>query len=490
MSSVSEKRARSGEGIRANILFGLAVSTLLVGGVGAWAATTSLAGAVIASGNVVVESNSKKVQHQTGGIVGEILVREGDRVSAGDVIVRLDETMTRANLQIIAQQYDRTVARQARLQAERLGLAEIKFPEELAQRAADPDVETVLAGEKALFESRTKASTGLKSQLEARSGQLKKQIEGLTSQKKATEEAAALVERDSTSLQKLYQKKLVSLERVSELQLELSRLQGETGRLAAAIAETEGKISETKLQAIQVDEDMRKDVNEELRELDGKEVELIERKTVAKDQLARTEIRAPQSGFVQELAVHTVGGVITPGETLMLIVPEQDRLVIDAMVAPGQHRRRQARAAGVHPLPGLRRRHHARMQGNRAAGIGRPHQGPAAGGLLFRRQDHPRRPRRLPQGRQAPAARHAGGGPHPDRRAQRPVLRDEAAVGPDEPGVQGVAASMQDAWLRCPPGRLRLSEALPYRQRSVCSMSILGHTSPSLRLEPCLSGGR
>ena len=325
---------KSGEGIRANILFGLAVSVLLVGGIGAWAATTKLAGAVIASGTVVVESNAKKVQHQTGGIVGEILVREGDRVSAGDVIVRLDETTTRANLQIIAQQYDRTVARQARLQAERLGLAEIKFPEELAQRAADPDVETVLAGEKALFESRAKALVGLKSQLEARSAQLKRQIEGLTAQRKATDDSATLVERDSSSLQKLYEKKLVSLERVSELQLELSRLHGETGRLAAAIAETEGKISETKLQAIQVDEDMRKDVNEELRELDGKEVELIERKVVAQDQLARTEIRAPLSGFVQELAVHTVGGVIAPGETLMLIVPEQDRLVIDAMVAP------------------------------------------------------------------------------------------------------------------------------------------------------------
>jgi HlyD family secretion protein len=176
--SGSEKHAGSGEGIRANILFGLAISTLLIGGVGAWAATTSLAGAVIATGNVVVESKSKKVQHQTGGIVGEILVKEGDRVSAGDIIVRLDETMTRANLQIIAQQYDRTVARQARLQAERLGLANIKFPEELVQRASDPDVETVLAGETALIESRTKASTGLKSQLEARSGQLKSRSRG------------------------------------------------------------------------------------------------------------------------------------------------------------------------------------------------------------------------------------------------------------------------------------------------------------------------
>ena len=212
LMSPFQKSARgSGEGIRANILFGLAVSVLLVGGVGAWAATTSLAGAVIASGNVVVESNSKKVQHQTGGIVGEILVKEGDRVSAGDVIVRLDETMTRANLQIIAQQYDRTVARQARLQAERLGLPEIKFPEDLVKRATDPDLEAVIAGERALFESRTKALTGLKSQLEARSGQLKKQIEGLTAQRKATDEAAALVERDYTSLQRLYEKKLVSL---------------------------------------------------------------------------------------------------------------------------------------------------------------------------------------------------------------------------------------------------------------------------------------
>src|SRR5262245_30610834 len=323
-----------GEGLRSNILFGLAVTVLLVGGIAAWAATSSLAGAVIASGNVVVESNSKKVQHQTGGIVGEILVREGDDVSAGDVVVRLDETTTRANLQIIAQQYDRTIARLARLQAEQVGLAEIRFPDDLTRRAADPDVETVLAGERALFESRSKALTGQKSQLEARSGQLRQQIEGLSAQRKATEESAALVEKDYNSLRKLYEQKLVSLERVSALQLDLSRLRGEFGRLTAAIAEAEGKISETALQAIQVDEDMRKDVNEELRELDGKQVELVERKVVAQDQLTRTEIKAPQSGIVQELQVHTVGGVIAPGETLMLIVPGQDRLVIDAMVAP------------------------------------------------------------------------------------------------------------------------------------------------------------
>lgn len=322
------------DGIRANVLLGLAVSILLIGGVGAWATTTTIAGAVIASGSVVVESSAKKVQHQTGGIVGAINVREGDRVTAGDVIVRLDETMMRANLQIIAQQYDRAIASQARLQAERLGLPEMKLPDELAKRAGDPDVRELVAGEKALFESREKADAGLKAQLDIRCEQLGRQIEGLKAQKEATVRSAALVERDYNSLKALYDKKLVPLERVSDLQLELSRLQGESGRLTAAIAETEGKISETKLQSLQVDEEARKEVNKDLRELDAKEVELIERKVVAEDQLARTEIRAPQSGFVQELAVHTVGGVIVPGETIMLIVPEQDRLVVDAMVAP------------------------------------------------------------------------------------------------------------------------------------------------------------
>lgn len=325
---------KAGDGFMANILVGLTVTVVLVGGVGAWAATTSLAGAVIASGTVVVESSAKKVQHETGGIIGAINVSEGDHVGEGDVIVRLDETLPRANLQIIAQQYDRTIARQARLQAERLGLPAIDFPESLVKRMGEPEVELLIAGEKALFESRTKAVSGLKSQLEARSGQLASQIAGLSAQRKSVDESAELVERDHNSLKSLYARKLVSLERVSQLQLELSRLRGESGRLAAAIAETEGKISETGLQALQVEEEMRKEANEELRELDGKEVELIERKAVAQDQLTRTEMRAPQSGFVQELAVHTVGGVISPGETVMLIVPERDRLVVDAMVAP------------------------------------------------------------------------------------------------------------------------------------------------------------
>ena len=156
------KSARESDGIGANLLFGLAITVSLVGGVGVWAAKTTLAGAVIAGGTVVVESNVKKVQHQEGGIVGELLVREGDRVKAGDVLLRLDETMTRANLQIVTKQLDRTVARQARLDAERRGLSEMKLPESLERRASEQEIAALAAGERTLFESRVKALAGRK----------------------------------------------------------------------------------------------------------------------------------------------------------------------------------------------------------------------------------------------------------------------------------------------------------------------------------------
>ena len=160
-----------------------------------WAAKTTLAGAVIAAGTVVVESSVKKVQHQEGGIVGEILVREGDRVKAGDVVLRLDGTMTRANLQIISKQLDRAVVRQARLDAERLGLSEMNLPESLERRAGEPEMAVLAPGERALFESRSKSLAGRKAQLETRAGQFERQIEGLKAQQQSVEKSLALVKR-------------------------------------------------------------------------------------------------------------------------------------------------------------------------------------------------------------------------------------------------------------------------------------------------------
>ncbi|MCO6049123.1 HlyD family type I secretion periplasmic adaptor subunit [Mesorhizobium sp. RP14(2022)] len=322
------------DGIRAAMILGLTTSVLLLLCIGVWGFTTRLAGAVIAPGTVVVESAVKKVQHPTGGTVGEILVHDGEQVKAGQILLRLDDTMTRSNLQIVNKQYDRTLARRARLEAERIGRDTIEFPSDLLSRSAEPEIGNLLAGEQALFGSRQKALEAQKAQLTARVEQLGRQIEGLNAQKRATDEALTTLDGDLANVQTLFSKKLVSMERVSNLQLEASKQRGEAGRLTSAIAETENQISEVKLQVIQIDQQMRSEANKDLRDTEGQEAELVEKKLVAQDALAKIDIRAPQDGTVQELAVHTVGGVIDAGETAMLIVPNEDGLVIDASVQP------------------------------------------------------------------------------------------------------------------------------------------------------------
>lgn len=325
---------RRSDGMWSTLAIGMATCAALVLGIGVWGLTTKLAGAVIASGTVVVESAVKKVQHQTGGTIGEILVRDGSQVKAGDVVLKLDDTMTRANLQILTKQHDRVVARRARLEAERIGQPSIRFPASLTDRLSDPEVAELVKGEEALFDSRRAALEGQKAQLGARIGQLGEQIVGLKAQKAATDESVTQLSTDLADVRALYKKNLVSMERVGDLQLDTTRMQGEAGRLTAALAETEGRISEIKLQIIQLDEQLRSEVNTDLREAEGQEVELVERMTVAQDQLKKVDIRAPQNGYVQELAVHTVGGVLGPGETAMLVVPDADGLVIDAAISP------------------------------------------------------------------------------------------------------------------------------------------------------------
>lgn len=329
-----KRTALTRDGIWGNVLFGLGTTCLLVFGLGVWGSVTKLAGAVIASGTVVVESSVKKVQHETGGTVGAINVHEGDRVSAGQVLIRLDDTMTRASLQILSQQYDRILARQGRLEAERIGQRTMRVPRALQDRANDSEIRDLIAGEQALFESRTNALSGQEAQLQARVGQFEQQIEGLKAQRQATDDSLALLTKDLGGLEDLYAKKLVGMERMSDQQLDVSRFKGESGRLTAAIAEIQGRISEAKLQMFQLDEQMRSSVNTDLRDDEGKAVELVERKLVAQNQLARVDIRSPQDGYVQELSVHAVGSVIGPGETVMLIVPTADGLVIDALVSP------------------------------------------------------------------------------------------------------------------------------------------------------------
>jgi HlyD family secretion protein len=331
---VSETKKSAQASIRRHLLAGLAIVALLAGGVGGLAATTELSGAVIAPGSLVVDSNVKKVQHPTGGVVGELRVRDGDKVKAGDIVVRLDETITQANLAIVVKSLNELQSRLARLEAERDNVDEIVFPPELLARASDPELKRSMVGEGNLFEFRKSARAGQKAQLRERIAQLKEEIQGLTGQVAAKKREIELIAQELEGVRDLWRKNLVQIQRVTALERDAARIEGERGQLIATTAQAKGKISETELQILQIDQDLRSEVAKELREVQAKIAELVERKVAAEDQLKRIDIRAPQDGMVHQSAVHTVGGVITAGEAIMLIVPEADVLTVEAKLAP------------------------------------------------------------------------------------------------------------------------------------------------------------
>lgn len=320
--------------IRRHMLAGLALAGFVCFGVGGWAYATKIGGAVIGSGQLVVESNVKKVQHPTGGVVGELLVRNGDHVEAGQVVLRLDETMTRANLGVIASQIDELLARRARNEAERDGAATIAFPEDLRQRRDDPNVAQLIGGEERFFAFRNAAAAGKKARLRERIGQLETECRGLEAQEVAKGKELEWIAKELQGVRELWTKQMVQFSRVTALERDAARSEGERGRLVATIAETRGKITETELEIIQVDQDVRSEVGKELADIRGKLSELLECRVAAEDQLRRVDLRAPQSGTVHQLDVHTVGGVVTQGEPVMLIVPDADALRVEAKIAP------------------------------------------------------------------------------------------------------------------------------------------------------------
>jgi HlyD family secretion protein len=332
MSGSEQRGAR--QSIRLHLIIGLAVVVVLAGGLGGWASTAQISGALIAPGSVVVESNVKKVQHPTGGVVGEVRARDGNVVKAGDVVVRLDDTVTKAGLAIVVKTLDGLWARAARLQAEQQGLDRVVFPPMLLARADDPDVKNIMASETKLFEVRTNGRTGQKAQLRERVTQLNEEISGLTAQEKAKEKETALVEKELVGVRTLYDQHLVQLSRLTVLERDAARLAGERAQYIAARAQAKGKITETELQIIQVDKDMVSEVSKDLRETNDKIGEFVERKVTAEDQLRRVDIRAPQDGMVLQSTVHTVGGVITAGDAIMMIVPQADDLSVEAKVNP------------------------------------------------------------------------------------------------------------------------------------------------------------
>jgi HlyD family secretion protein len=326
--------ARSRRSMAIHLQVGLVVVVLLAGGLGGWASTTEISGALIAPGSVVVDSNVKKVQHPTGGVVGELRVRDGDVVKAGDVVVRLDDTVTKAGLAIVTKTLNGLLARAARLEAEQRGAETVTFPDSLTEQASDPEAQAVMASESKLFEVRLRGRTGQKAQLRERIGQLNQEVAGLSAQEAGKRGELALVAKELVGVRQLYSQNLVGISRLTVLERDSARLAGEIGQFVAAKAQVQGKITEIELQIIQIDKDLVSEVSKDLREATDRIGEFIERKTTAEDQLRRINIRAPQDGVVLQSSVHTVGGVIAAGDAIMLIVPQSDNLSVEARVNP------------------------------------------------------------------------------------------------------------------------------------------------------------
>jgi HlyD family secretion protein len=314
---------------------GARVLALSLGITGLWGLFFPLSAAVVASGTLVVQSSVKKVQHSSGGIVAEILVQDGSHVKRGDLLIRLDHTQARAKLQVVEQQLDEVRARLTRLNTERDGGDDLQFPTELNQRSATPHVERVLASERSLFLARGSARKGQKELIRNRITQLTEEVSGLDAQIQSKKAQINLVTTELQGVQSLYDSHLVPLTRLTALQREASRLEGDRAQLISSVAETKSKISEAELQIIQIDQDLRTDVTKDLRESQDKEAELTEQEVSASDQLDRLDIRAPTDGIVNQLSVHTVGGVISSAEVIMEIVPDSDDLEIESHLQPG-----------------------------------------------------------------------------------------------------------------------------------------------------------
>ncbi len=320
--------------IRRHLIAGLVIVTLLTCGLGGWASTAQISGALIAPGSIVVDSNVKKVQHPTGGVVGELRARDGDRVRGGDVLVRLDDTVPKASLAIVTKGLNGLLARRARLLAEQEGAERITFPPELMEAFGDPEVQALIGNEIKLFRVRSSSRIGQKAQLRERIAQLKEEIGGLAAQENAKSREIELIQKELVGVRDLYNKNLIQISRLTTLERDAARLDGDRAQFIAQKAQAKGKISEIELQIIQIDKDLSSEVSKEMREINDKIGEFVERKVTAEDQLRRIDIRAPQDGMVLQSTVHTVGGVITAGDTVMLIVPESDDLSVEARVNP------------------------------------------------------------------------------------------------------------------------------------------------------------
>jgi len=293
-----------------------------------------LSEAIIASGTLQVGTRRKAIQHLEGGIVGEILVEDGDVVAAGDVLVRLDDTTPKASLSLIRGQLDELHARAARLRAEQDEQDQIQFPAVLENRKTVPAVAAIMTGQVQLFHARREGKETEIDLLKQRQGQLRQQIQGIIGQRTSKTNQIAILEQELEDLQGLFDKGLAPVARLLALRREAEQQRGEEAALIADLARAHSAIGEAELEIVRLKRNFRESVVTELRDVSARINEIEERRIAAEDMLRRTTITAPRSGIVLSLNVHTIGGVIAAGEPLMEIVPADDPLVLAARVRP------------------------------------------------------------------------------------------------------------------------------------------------------------
>ena len=317
------------------VLIGIAIILLAFGGFGTWAATAPLDSASVAPGTVVVESNRKAIQHLDGGVIKNIVVSNGDVVQPGQVLVQLDATEQKANLESVRAKLDSALARQARLLAERDGKDTIDFPKELERRSDKPEVRAIMAGERSSFTERRRTRQGQVAIQKQKIARLEQQINGVRAQLASKDRQTQILSDELKSLRKLHEQGLFPKTRVLQRERQLAKLEGDMGADRASIARAQAQISKAELQIEQVRQEFQEKVVSELRKVEDRVTELRKKLVMANERLARTTITAPQAGVVQNMQVHTEkSAVVRPGQQIMQIIPDNDELIIEAEVKP------------------------------------------------------------------------------------------------------------------------------------------------------------
>ena len=314
------------------VRIGLILFALVFVVFGTWAAVAPLQGAAHAPGRVMVASYSKTVQHLEGGIVGDILVANGDRVSAGQPLIELDETQSLAQLEIVSSQYTALRVKEARLISERDGLGAVAYPAELSD--PDPKARQETEAQNGIFAARKAANQGSVEVLEQRIEQLRSKIDGLKALRESKEKLAASYTEELEDTQTLLSQGFSDKNRLRELERAFATFAGEAADLTAQISSTEVQIGETRLQIIGLERQFQNEVVGELAETQTAIADVTERVRAIEDVFARMTIRSPVDGIVNGMQFHTIGGVISPGTRIVDIVPENDDLIVEARVSP------------------------------------------------------------------------------------------------------------------------------------------------------------